>query len=167
MITARKLFVGLTLGLCVGGCADGEEDVEVPTEIVLQRATAYRQACAARELAETATENLALLESLPGGEDDAMSGTRNAAAGFARAYQRHAEFRLAMYAMADSALNHTTSPADSVRYEELASAFVMRTPAAGTVEANAMDAYSQDFNRVLGDDDHPCNWNIPGLTEQP
>lgn len=166
MMTAPRIFTALMLGLCLGGCGDREEDAELPTEIVLQRATAYRQACAAKELGQKATENLELLESLAL-EGDTTSGARNAAAGFARAYQRHAEFRAAMYSMADSALNHAASSADSLRYEELADAFVVRAPAAGTVEANVMDAYDQDFSRILTDDDHPCNWNIPNLADQP
>lgn len=148
------------------GCSDRGSGNEVPTEIVLQRATAFRQACAARNLEKTAEENLALLESTLGGDDgDPMAATRNAATGFARAYHRHAELRHTMYANADSALNHVSSSADSLRYEERADAIVVRVPAVGTVEANVMEAYNRDFSRILSDDDDPCNWDIPNLTQ--
>lgn len=167
-MNARHLYAGATLIALstVAACGDSESGARVPTEIILQRATAFRQACAARQIEKTAAENLELLESSFGDASDGMASIRDAATGFARGYHRHAELRHALYALVDSAVNHARSAADSLRYEERANSFVVRVPAAGTVEANVMDAYERDFSSILADDDDPCNWNIPDLTKR-
>lgn len=162
MMISRNSLLPLTLAFALSACGGGDGAAEVAPETLQLRTSAFRQACAARELEQTAADNLAVLDS-SGSADDAMAVTRNAAAGFARGYHRHAEFRNALYAMVDSAMNHAGSTADSLRYEERANAFSVRIPAAGTVEANAMQSYDNDLRKILADADHPCNWNIPDL----
>lgn len=161
---ARRTLLRLLLVAPLAACGGGDAPVTVPAAILEQRTMAFRQACAAKEIEATAEDNLSLLESIiPEGDDAGMAATRDAATGFARGYHRHAELRFALFAMVDSAFNHARTPADSTRFEERANAFSLRNPAAGTVEANAMESYENDLRMILSDADHPCNWNIPSL----
>lgn len=168
MTLARRVLVALTLAVPVTACGGADEGVEeVPATILQQRTIASRQACAAKELEQTAEENLAFLQPAPGSAaaDDPLAATRAAAAGFTRGYFRHAQLRHALFALVDSALNYSSTPADSLLYEERANAFSMNIPAVGTVEANAVQSYDSDLRQLLADADHPCNWNIPWMDE--
>ena len=159
-----KALLGILLAAPLAGCGGGDAPDTLPDAVLQQRTMAYRQACAAKEIEVTAEENLVILESIvPESGDEGLASTRDAATGFARGYHRHAELRYALYAMVDSAVNHARTPADSVRFEERANSFTVRSPAAGTVEANAMESYDMEFRMILADADHPCNWNIPSL----
>ncbi|HUE95567.1 MAG TPA: hypothetical protein VMN39_02860 [Longimicrobiaceae bacterium] len=151
----------LIIATFLTGCRE-ETEVPVPPAVLLQRAAAFRQACAARELAAAAAEDLAILEELsdPGGSE-LMQVAARGAADFARAYHRHAELRVGAYALLDSAVNFATTTADSARYVERAGAFTVLLPQEGTVEANVLRSYQAKFSAILGDDDHRCNWDIP------
>jgi hypothetical protein len=136
-------------------------------EVRFEREAAYRQACVARALAQRATDDLQILtaatESFTLGDSASILSrdATNAAVEFARAFQRHAEFRLGAYAYLDSAVNHSTSAADSVRYLERASSFSIRSPEQGTVEANVLESYQQKIADMLADQNNQCNWDIP------
>ncbi len=162
MRVASRALLALFLAAPLTACGDEGAAGTIPEAVVQQRTMAFRQACAAKEIEATAEENLALLESvtLSSGEEG-LAATHSAATGFARGYHRHAELRYALFAMIDSAFNHARTPADSVRFEERANAFSVRSPSPGTVEANVMESYETDLVQILADADHPCNWNFP------
>ncbi|MEX2570372.1 MAG: hypothetical protein WD737_03640 [Gemmatimonadota bacterium] len=154
------------LCLLLAGCGDDASSAP-SAELVVLREAAFRQACAARELEATAEENLATIEGsfeVSDSSDPMAAIQRQAAvavADFARAFHRHAEFRAGAYANLDSAVNHAVSPADSARFVERASAYSIRIPEQGTVEANVLENYQQQLAGILEDDDHRCNWDIP------
>lgn len=151
-----------TLALAAG-CSDGGE----APEIRAQRESVHRQACVANILAERADDNVrTLIDALASADPSDPIGqiTRRAtesALEFARAYQRHAELRVGAYGYLDSAVNRAATPADSARYADRASSFLIRIPAEGTVEANVMNSYQNDFLALLSDPNHPCNWDFP------
>jgi hypothetical protein len=163
-ISTGWLLAGVAVS--VVACADrarGPESVEVRFE----RVAAYRQACAARVLAERAQDDL---ETLTGtfdalDPDDPISQiasrTTGAALSFGRAYNDHAQLRATAYAYLDSAVNHSATAADSVRYIDRAGRFSIRLPAEGTVEANVFTNYQENLAALLSNPDHPCNWDIP------
>ncbi len=144
-------------------CGDQGESPEVRA----QRESTHRQACVAAVLAERADDNVRTLnDAIAGGDpsDPVVQITQRATASalaFARAYQRHSELRVGAYAYLDSAVNRARTPADSVRYVERASSFLVRFPAEGTVEANVLNSYQNDFLALLSDPNHPCNWDFP------
>jgi hypothetical protein len=147
----------------VASCGDQGEAPEVRA----QRESVHRQACVAGVLAERADDNVrTLVEALSSSDpaDPIAQITRRAtesALDFARAYQRHAELRVGAYGYLDSAVNRSKTPADSARYADRASSFLIRIPAEGTVEANVMNSYQNDFLALLSDPNHPCNWDFP------
>ena len=162
----KHLFSLAVFGLlCVGGCGDQER--EVTPEQRAERESAFREACAAQALAVSADESLATIQSTlltldPG--DPTMSVSRaatEAAMEYSVAYQNHAALRLGAFAHLDSAVNTASTTADSARYIERAGSFTIRNPDAGTLEANVSNAYQAAFIEVLGDPNHPCNWNTP------
>jgi hypothetical protein len=82
---------------------------------------------------------------------------------FARVFQRHAEVRATAYALVDSAANHAASSADSSQYLQRAGGFAINYPREGTVEANVLNSYETKFAEIMLDNEHRCNWDIPGL----
>lgn len=155
--------LALTSLAFAAACGDQGESPEARA----RRESAHQQACIANVLAQRADDNVRTL-------NDALAGTdpsdpvgqiaRQATASaleFARAYERHAELRLGAYGYLDSAVNRANTPADSVRYADRASSFLVRIPADGTVEANVMNSYQNDFLALLSDPNHPCNWDFP------
>jgi hypothetical protein len=153
--------------LVLGACRD--DRAAVPAHVRAEREMAYRQACVARQLAVRADEDLELLEETVEGYDpaDPMGAigiqAANAALRFSRAYQAHADLRLAAHASLDSAANHAPTSADSLRHIQRAQTISIRVPVAGTVEANVFNSYMANFEAMLRDEDHPCNWDLPEL----
>lgn len=130
-----------------------------PPAVVEARVDAARGACIGRELLANAEESLEALRTFQA--DEAVElGFAGAAVEFARAYQAHAQLRAAELAYADSALNHARTSADSLRYEQTASAFLPRAPQAGTLEGNVAAAWLRDFATIGADEDHRCNWDL-------
>ncbi len=155
--------LALTSLAVVAACGDRGE----PPEARAQRESVHRQACVANVLADRANDNVQTLnDALAGADPSDPVGqiTRQATASaleFARAYQRHSELRLGAYSYLDSAVNRANTAADSARYAERASSFLVRIPADGTVEANVLNSYQNDFLVLLSDPNHPCNWDFP------
>jgi hypothetical protein len=163
-VSMRKYLPLLTLlALTLVGCGD---ESAVPPEVRAERELALRQSCVARVLSVRADEDLELLEETLGGYDAedpfGQIGIRatQAALGFARAYQAHAELRQTAYASLDSAINRAPTPADSLRFLQRAQSISIRPPAPGTVEANVFTSYAANFQDLLQDEDHPCNWDF-------
>jgi hypothetical protein len=153
--------------LALGACQDDRGTV--PAHVRAEREMAYREACVARHLAVRAEEDLELLEETVEGYDpaDPMGAIGIQAAGaavrFSRAYQAHADLRLAAHASLDSAVNHAPTSADSLRHIQRAQSISIRAPIPGTVEANVFNSYMANFEATLRDEDHPCNWDLPDL----
>ena len=168
MTSKQRVVDLLALALVLGGCGDADVD-EVPPDVLLERASAFRQACASQEIAATAQENLEMLESTTAlmQQPDTIPGPGAplsvAAVEFSRAYVRHAELRSTVYAFLDSAVKHAERSEDSTRYVQRANAFTIRPPDPGTVEANVIESFEENIIRILADDDHRCNWDIPAL----
>lgn len=162
-----RLLIALALALPVAltGCADAEE--EPPPVSFENRRFAYQQACVARVLAAEATDDIATLEEVTAAADpdDPVGALSARASGvaleFARAYQRHAELREAAYAMVDSAVNYSATPADSARYAERGSRYTIRVPEPESVEENVLRGYQRDYEALMRDQDHPCYWDLP------
>jgi hypothetical protein len=145
------------------GC--GEESDEVPVSVRLERATAFRQACASAELLRTAQDDVATLESMAAvAASDNPTSPARATLQFARVFHRHAELRAGAYALLDSAARHSPTPADSQRFIQRAAAYSITYPAPGSVEDNVIRSYETKLGAILSDNDHRCNWDIPGMT---
>lgn len=162
----RRFATALAAALLLGGC-DRPQERPLTPEILNERRVAYRQACAAREIANRSVEDIATLEevltttdpSQPLAEINQIASA--AALQFARAYNAHAELRHAVYAHLDSAVNQAATRADSARYVEQAGAFTVRSPQPGSVEENVFRSYQTNFVTLLQNPDHPCNWDLP------
>jgi hypothetical protein len=157
-----KKLLTLALLAAAAACDGGSE--EVAPEVEQARRAAARSACVGAELARHAEDQLQTLEaSFPSGEGPAADITRQAsraALEYARAYDQHARLRVAAYAQADSALNHSPRRADSLRHVQRAQQFQVRLPEVGTLEGNVLQAYQRDFAARISDPDHPCNWEL-------
>lgn len=162
----RACFGLMAVAVVATACGDTDTRPESPL-VRAEREAAYRQACAARLLAEEAEDDLQVLEETLAALDPSEPATQlgrqttMAALGFARAYERHADLRRTAYAYMDSAVNHAATSADSARYIERAGAFSIRSPEEGTVEANVLASYQADLSAVLENANHPCNWDFP------
>lgn len=142
----RRLFAGAIL-LTAAACA--ADDTGPTPEQLEARDLAARSACVAERIAQRADEELRTLEELqmaPG------------PLGFQRAYLQHAQLRLRTLALADSALNHARSSADSVTLDSASRAVRLRLPEPGSVEENVIRSYENNFLTLINDEDHPCNW---------
>lgn len=148
----------LALGACERG-ADGPSP-----EAIAARRDATRRVCISTELLRKAEDQVETLQSAMGTDEgpagELMRRTGLAALQYVRAYHQHAELRAAAYARADSARNYSRSMEDSARHARAADQFQIRTPEAGTLEANVLQAYQSDFATLLNDADHPCNWEL-------
>ena len=134
-------------------CGETEEDAAAAARMTEEQALAARHACAAEELLKTAQEDLATIE------QGFASGVAPAGlTTFARAYLQHAELRYVAYSQQDSAANHSGTPEDSARHAGIANRIQIIPPAAGTLEANVINSYSEKAAAILADADHPCNW---------
>ena len=142
----RSYLAGAML-LAITACAAEEAG---PTAAPLEaRDLAARSACVAERLARRAEEELRTLQELqmaPG------------PLGFQRAYLQHAELRLRTLSLADSALNHARSSADSAALDSASRAVRLRVPDPGSVEENVIRSYENNFLAMITDEDHPCNW---------
>lgn len=165
----RKLLLPFLL-CSAAACGDSGPE-EAPPEVLQARREAARAACIGGELLGRAEENVATLEGSVAGtgtEDPMAALTRTAQAaalGFSQVYLQHAELRAAAAAQADSAANYSRTEADSLRHVQTGRQYAIRPPEAGSVEANAIQSYQQDFARIYDDPDHPCNWNFPAEQE--
>jgi hypothetical protein len=166
MMRGTTAFLILASVTVVAACGDRAARVESP-EVRFERESAFRQACAARLLAQRAQNDLQLLEMASLGadpSDPAAEISRRATAAaveYARAYERHAELRAGAYANLDSAVNHAETTADSTRFVQRAGSYSLRLPAEGTVEGNVLNSYQADLSSLLADVNHPCNWDFP------
>jgi hypothetical protein len=163
----KKLIGGLVVFLAViASACDARTPSGDAPELRHQRLAAFRQACAARDLLLRAEDDMytlgAVLAGVEATDDPPLGrGFAHATYEFARAFHQHAELRARAYAYLDSAVNHSASPTDSVRYIERAATFTIRLPAGGTVEANVLDRYQRELTATLADADHRCNWDLP------
>jgi hypothetical protein len=152
-ISVRLLI--LLAPVAVAACADREGGAsEAQLEV---RDLAARQACIAENLALRAADELATLEQLT-----VISGPL----GFQQAYTQHANLRHAAFARMDSALNHSTTAADSTRHVEAARGFQIRAPEPESVEENVIRSYESKFAAIFSDADHPCNWQSELETQE-
>lgn len=163
----RVFHSSVLMALFFAGCGD-QPEAGVPSEVLLERATAFRYACAAAVVEETAAEDLDILEGMADyfqqSDTTASRGaTANAAVQFARGYHQHAGLRASGYALLDSAVNYAATPADSIRYVERSRAYATRPPQEGTLERNVLESYQANLADILEDDNHRCNWDIPGM----
>ncbi len=160
-MTFRKLRCLLVLQVLLVGCGD-EEAAELEREQTALETRAQRSACIGTELLAEAASDYETLRGDPSGSpaeaNPVIAQALQASIAFSRAYLQHAEIRQTVYANVDSAYNLATSPSDSVRYVQRADATEISSPEPGTVEANVMDAYNQNFAALAGDPDFPCNW---------
>jgi hypothetical protein len=162
--TFALAFTGIAL-LLATGCRDAA-DGPIPAGVLAQREMVTRQACISRELLTRAEDDIETLEDtyLSADPDDPLAEViRQASASgleFMHAYFRHAELRATALAYIDSAVNHSATPADSIRYTNRSDAFTITVPREGTLEANAMLSYQQAFEELLLEPDHPCNWDF-------
>lgn len=147
------------------GCGDAPALDEAR---LAERESAYRRACVSRALVETAVDDRETLEesflAARDPSDPLGEVTRHAAVAaleFNRAYIDHAELRATALAYLDSAFRAAPTPADSLRYLRHSAAFAITLPQEGTIEANVLSSYQANFNAVLADEDHPCNWDFP------
>jgi hypothetical protein len=163
--TTHRVVVAM-LSMAIWGCDAPEERPPTAAQLATREA-AWRQACAARELATVSEDDISTLEASLGSIDPAdpigalSRRATEAALEFGRAFQRHAELRTRAYAQLDSAVNYATTTADSARFLERAATFTIRAPEPNTVEANVMESYVQRLNGILSDPDHRCNWDTP------
>ena len=143
----KRSLLMATLAAVTAACAG---DAPGPTTDQLEaRELTARSACIAERLTQRAEEELRTLEEL-----QMAAGPL----GFQRAYQQHAELRQRTLALADSALNHARSPADSAALDSASRAVRLRLPEPGSVEENVIRSYENNFLDILNDTDHPCNW---------
>jgi hypothetical protein len=150
--SAPLLLTLVALSACEVGAPRGDSPDRAPA-----KEAAARNACIAAALAERAHENV---ETLSAFFDPGQAGTPMAALQFAIVYADHAELRQAAAARVDSAVNHARTPTDSTRYAQAALQFVPRPPEPESLEANVSTAYSRDFQTILANEDHPCNWDL-------
>jgi hypothetical protein len=153
--------VALAVLLC--GCGDSNDG---PTpEQLAERGQAFRDACASISILRTAADDLAVIEAafatVDPSDAGAVFGQRAAAAAhdYSRAYLAHAELRAGALTSLDSAVNHSRTPADSIRFTERAASYILRTPLSGTIEANVLTSYDAALVEILADPDHRCNWD--------
>ncbi len=161
----KRLAAALGVLMMAAACGDAGEAAPSPEQLAVREAAA-RQACAARYLEETAADNLTTLEDARTAfeADDPLAAINRAATqaatDFARAFAAHAELRATAYAYLDSAVNRTSSSADSARYVEQAGRFSIRMPQPNTLEANVIADYQRSLEEILADEDHRCNWDV-------
>ena len=155
----RRLTYLLMLPVLAMGCTD-EQSSERERELTELTNAAQRSACIGTELLEKARSDYATLRGTAAGSETnpAIAQAVQASIAFSRANLQHAEIRQSVYANMDSAYNLASTPPDSVRYVQRADAIEISTPEPGSVEANVMNAYNQDFDVLAGDPDFPCNW---------
>lgn len=158
-IPSTSMSLAFLVALALAGC---EAESGVPPEVQRRRVDAARDACIAAELERRAEENVSSLEEmLSAAESDpsALAGAGSAALRFARVYEQHATLRAVRAAHVDSSFNHSARAADSARHVERAEAVRVHPPERGTVEANVLSSYENDFSSIRTDPDHPCNWD--------
>ncbi|HEX5520845.1 MAG TPA: hypothetical protein VFX29_04080 [Longimicrobiaceae bacterium] len=157
----------LTLAAC-GERGAPRAGTSAETALRARHPEAARAACITHTLAQQAVDDLATLEEVvgaTGAESSEVARAVQARAGraaydFARAYLQLALLHEGAAAYADSAANHSATPADSTRYAARAAGFEISVPEPGTLEANITDTYTRRYAEIRSDPDHPCNWNI-------
>lgn len=149
----RKLKI-LPIFALLAACEAGAEEEAATSEEALRRESAARNACVGETLAQTAREDLAMLEGTLG---DAPAVATSVTA-FARAFLQHAELRHAAFSLEDSALNHAASAADSARYAQRSEQIQVTIPEEGSVELNIMTDYDRKAHAILADTLHVCHW---------
>ena len=146
----RPLSVLLALAFVTAACGESEE-------VKSARRDARRTSCIAQELALQAKERLAKLDTtVATSQGGPMEQVTLAAHHFASALKERADAFARSAAYTDSAA-HVRSQEDSVRYAGLAAQSRPGAPAAGTVEGNVAERYSQDMAAAFANPDHPCN----------
>jgi len=118
---------------------------------------ARRSSCVAAELALTAKERLARLDTqlvvVQGGPFEQVTAASRA---FAAAYQEYADAYSRSADLADSAV-YARGSQDSVRFAQQAGASRPTIPPAGTVPGNAAARFTGDMEEAMANPDHPCN----------
>jgi len=121
------------------------------------RDQARRTSCVAAELALTAKERLAGLDTqmvvVQGGPFEQVTA---ASRQFAAAYRDYANAYSQSADLADSA-SYARESSDSVRYAQEAQRARPAIPQAGTVPGNAYGRFRSDMEAALANPDHPCN----------
>jgi hypothetical protein len=118
---------------------------------------ARRNSCVAAELALSAKERLASLDTMAANSQGTpLESAANASRAFAAAYKAWADSASMAADLADSAAA-AGSADDSTRYAQLSAQARPHPATAGTAQANAAAQYNDDVTRALGNPDHPCN----------
>lgn len=121
------------------------------------RDQARRTSCVAAELALTAKERLARLDTqMVVTQNSPMHQVLQASHQFASSYHTYAEGYSRSANLADSAA-FAGSKEEAARLEQQAQATRPPLPAAGTVQANAAGRFTTDMQNALANPDHPCN----------
>lgn len=121
------------------------------------RDQARRTSCVAAELALSAKERLAGLDTqmvvVQGGPFEQVT---TASRQFAAAYQDYANAYSQSADLADSAA-YAGESRDAARYAQEAQRARPAIPQAGTVPGNAYGRFTRDMEAALANPDHPCN----------
>ena len=121
------------------------------------RQQARRTSCVAAELALTAKERAAKLDTqLVVSEGTPMSQVLQAGTQFAHAYQAYADGYSRSADLADSAA-YAKSREDSANLARQAAQARPTLPPAGSVQGNAAGRFTADMQAALDNPDHPCN----------
>jgi len=121
------------------------------------REQARRNSCVAAELALSAKERVARLDTqLVANQESPMLGVLRASYQFASAYREYAEAYSRSADLADSAA-FAGSRRDSATYAQQAQRVRPLLPPAGSVQGNAANRFSTDMQAAEANPDHPCN----------
>lgn len=121
------------------------------------REQARRNSCVAAELALSAKERVARLDTqLVAAQGSPMLGVLQASYQFASAYHQYADAFSRAADLADSAA-FARSKGDSTQYAQQAQRIRPTFPTAGTVQGNAAARFASDMQTAEANPDHPCN----------
>lgn len=126
------------------------------------REQARRNSCVAAELALSAKERVARLDTqLVANQQSPMLGVLQASYQFASAYKEYAEAYSRSADLADSAA-FARSRGDSTNLAQQAQRARPALPPAGSVPGNAANRFTSDMQAAEANPDHPCNQKDDG-----
>ncbi|HET7461307.1 MAG TPA: hypothetical protein VFJ82_08655 [Longimicrobium sp.] len=121
------------------------------------REQARRNSCVAAELALSAKERVARLDTqLVANQESPMLAVLQASQQFAAAYQQYADAYSRSADLADSAA-FARSREDSTSFAQQAQRVRPLLPPAGSVQGNAANRFTSDMQAAEANPDHPCN----------
>lgn len=154
-MTLRTAAALLALPALLAACGGGSDESPQRREA---RVAAARNACVAEELTIRARENVANLDTLAAAGGGIAAGMR-AVYEYAAVYRNFAEMRSSALAYVDSAMSSGT-PADSTRYMQRATQFVVRPAEPGTLDGNVAEEWQRSFTSTRADPAHYCNTSV-------